>query len=252
MISYIDTYNDLVEKQCIMKNKKHKEKQRNGLLNPNLKFSSSLNAFIPPDDDSPKMNKTDFINVVKSKYESLGKELPSDVEIEDVFDKVSSMLNNQQIDMNQFNGFFSEILEADTINDAYNNFISNLNQYQPEPEPEPPIFQNRYPPVGQEELYGFMGEDRTIRGFAGGLPIKKEFARLETERRQDESKKGRPTEAFFTGERGRPRAFELPQAPASIGQFQRPPVSQEPTSFQSNRFSALPIEGETIEASYLY
>ena len=243
MISYIDEYNDNVEKQCMIKNKKHKEKQRNGLLNPNLKFSSSLNAFIPPDDDSPKIKKTDFMNIVKNNYESLGKEPPSDVEIEDVYDKVASMLNNQQIDMNQFNGFFSEILEADTINDAYNNFISNLNQYQPEPEPEAPVFQNFYPPVGQEELYGFAG---------GGLPIEAEFARLETERRKDESQKGRPTEAFFTGERGRPHAFELPHAPASIGQFQRPPVSQEPTSFQSNRFSALPIEGETIEASYLY
>ncbi len=87
MISYIDVYNDLVEKKCIEKNKKNKEKQRNGLLNPNLKFSSSLNAFIPPDDDddSPKMNKNDFMDIVKSKYESLGKEPPSDVEMEDAF-----------------------------------------------------------------------------------------------------------------------------------------------------------------------
>ncbi len=87
MISYIDEYNDLVEKKCIEKNKKNKEKQRNGLLNPNLKFSSSLNAFIPPDDDddSPKMNKNDFMDIVKSKYESLGKEPPSDVEMEDAF-----------------------------------------------------------------------------------------------------------------------------------------------------------------------
>tara|TARA_R100000951_G_C2649888_1_gene183992 strand:+ start:3170 stop:4063 length:894 start_codon:yes stop_codon:yes gene_type:complete len=86
MISYIDEYNDNVEKQCMIKNKKHKEKQRNGLLNPNLKFSSSLNAFIPPpNSDSPKINKSDFMNIVKSKYESLGKEPPSDVEIEDAF-----------------------------------------------------------------------------------------------------------------------------------------------------------------------
>ena len=84
MISYIEQYNDLVEKECIRKNKKNKEKQRNNLLNPNLKFSSSLNAFVPPP-DSPKINKTDFVNIVKSKYESLGKEPPSDVQIENAF-----------------------------------------------------------------------------------------------------------------------------------------------------------------------
>ena len=90
MISYIDTYNDLVEKDCIMKNKKHKEKQRNDLLNPNLKFSSSLNAFVPPP-DSPKMNKNDFINIVKSSFETLGKEPPTDVEMEDAFMNLSEL-----------------------------------------------------------------------------------------------------------------------------------------------------------------
>lgn len=91
MISYIDEYNDNVEKQCIMKNKKNKEKQRNGLLNPNLKFSSSLNAFIPPDDKSPKINKSDFINIIKSSFETLGKEPPTDVEMEDAFMNLSEL-----------------------------------------------------------------------------------------------------------------------------------------------------------------
>ncbi len=116
MISYIDTYNDLVEKKCIMKNKKREEKQRNGLLNPSLKFSSSLNAFIPPDDDdSPKMNKTDFINVVKNSFETLGKQPPSDVEIEEAF------MNLSELDIEAFNR------EADRMIQIFND-ASAINE----------------------------------------------------------------------------------------------------------------------------
>jgi len=229
MISYIDEYNDLVEKKCIMKNKKREEKERNGLLNPNLKFSSSLNAFIPPPDDSSKMNKNDFINVVKSKYESLGKEPPTDVEIEDIFDKVGSMLNNQQIDMNQFNGFFSEILEANTINDAFNNFISNLNQYEMT-EPEPPVFQNIYPPPGQEAIYGFSEGTFLKRD---GEENKTLLRKQEMERRRNEKEEGRK----FT-----PNQRAQVKLPSLLGQFQRPDEPTEPTSYQSNPFEALNIE----------
>jgi len=190
MISYIDEYNDLVEKECIIKNKKKKEKLRNGLLNPNLKFSSSLNAFIPPpddDDDSPKMNKNDFINVVKSKYESLGKELPSDVEIEDVFDKVNSMLNNQQIDMNHYISFMKKVNGFDNVNDAFNHFISNLDEYK---------FINEYPPVGQEAIYGFSEGTFLKRD---GEKNKTLLQKEEMERRRNEKEFG----SKFGGQRAK-------------------------------------------------
>ena len=104
MISYIDEYNDNVEKQCIIKNNKNKKKQRNGLLNPNLKFSSSLNAFIPPpNSDSPKINKSDFINIMKSSFKTLGKDPPADEELEDIF------MNMSELDILEFNNNLTEI-----------------------------------------------------------------------------------------------------------------------------------------------
>ncbi len=104
MISYIDEYNDNVEKQCIIKNNKNKKKQRNGLLNPNLKFSSSLNAFIPPpNSDSPKINKSDFINIIKSSFKTLGKDPPADEELEDIF------MNMSELDILEFNNNLTEI-----------------------------------------------------------------------------------------------------------------------------------------------
>jgi hypothetical protein len=119
MESYIDEYNNLVDKKCKEQLKIKKNKSVKDILNGNAKYIKDLNAYVV----EPTLTKKQFMNGIKNVYNYLGKSFPREPVFEDIYEKVFNTFTFEQfmefMDLAQFGGFSS-------LDDAYKSFIDDL------------------------------------------------------------------------------------------------------------------------------
>lgn len=116
--SYIDEYNDLVDKKCNEKILAKKNKIKQNVMSSNLVFNKNLNAFITP----KLMTEKQFMSSVKNLFKYLGQSIPTEPVLEDLYEKVFNLYSLEQFmefsDLVEFGGFNS-------LNEAYNAFLKN-------------------------------------------------------------------------------------------------------------------------------
>lgn len=119
MNSYIDEYNNLVDKKCKEQMKVKKDKSINDLLSGKTKYNKEFNAYVAIE----PITKKQFIINIKNAYKYLGQSIPKDVELEDIYAKVFNTFSMDEfiqfMDIVQFGGH-------STLNDAYRAFLDEL------------------------------------------------------------------------------------------------------------------------------
>ena len=208
--SYIDEYNDLVDKKCNEKILLKKKNIKQNVMSSNLVFDKNLNAFITP----KLMTEKQFMSSVKNLFKYLGQSIPAEPVLEDLYQKVFNLYSLEQFmefsDLVEFGGF-------NNLNDAYNAFLKN-NESQDVvtitddltersnnllEEIQEQTFSQIYPPVGFERDYGFVPSGRREE-----MPVSTR-QQAERERRGKEIMEtpGRPVSManIYSAERGRPR-----------------------------------------------
>jgi hypothetical protein len=237
MDSYIDQYNEFVEKKCKDQSVKNKIKSYRDYLAENRVYSKELGGTIA----QPLLTQKQFKNIIKNAYIFLNQQIPTQSELEDLYTKAFNTFTFEE-----FNEFMDTLQFGDfnNIQDAYKSFTQELRNREriateplevttdgsipssipssafSAPTPSPieidedlsvtigDVFTNIYPPVGQETQFGFskMGRANEMS--------ESMRSQQETLRRQQELKEsgGRaiPQQATLTGQRGRPLQFDLP------------------------------------------
>lgn len=119
METYIDQYNNLVDKKCKEQIKVKKNKSVKDILSGNAKYIKDLNAYVVPE----TLTKKQFMNGVKNVFKYVGKSEPKEVVLEDIYEKVFNSFSfeefSQFMDLAQFGGYA-------TLNEAYNAFLDEL------------------------------------------------------------------------------------------------------------------------------
>ncbi len=119
MNSYIDEYNNLVEKKCKEQIKVKKNKSINDMLSGKTKYNKEFNAYVAVE----PITKKQFIINIKNAYKYLGQSVPKEVELEDIYAKVFNTFSMDEfmqfMDIVQFGGHT-------TLNDAYRAFLDEL------------------------------------------------------------------------------------------------------------------------------
>ncbi len=119
MNSYIDEYNNLVDKKCKEQMKVKKDKSINDLLSGKTKYNKEFNAYVAIE----PITKKQFIINIKNAYKYLGQSVPKEVELEDIYAKVFNTFSMDEfmqfMDIVQFGGHT-------TLNDAYRAFLDEL------------------------------------------------------------------------------------------------------------------------------
>jgi len=119
MNSYIDEYNNLVDKKCKEQMKVKKDKSINDLLSGKTKYNKEFNAYVAIE----PITKKQFIINIKNAYKYLGQSIPKEVELEDIYAKVFNTFSMDEfmqfMDIVQFGGHT-------TLNDAYRAFLDEL------------------------------------------------------------------------------------------------------------------------------
>jgi len=222
--SYIDEYNDLVDKKCNEKILAKKNKIKQNVMSSNLVFNKNLNAFITP----KLMTEKQFMSSVKNLFKYLGQSIPTEPVLEDLYEKVFNLYSLEQFmefsDLVEFGGFNSlneaynaflknnESQEVITINDDLNERSNNLLE-----EIQEQSFSQIYPPVGSERDYGFAPSGRNQEM---SITAREQSER---ERRAKEvmDTTGRPVSManIFSAERGRPTETIID----SLSQIYTPP-----------------------------
>lgn len=209
MDSVINDYNNVVKMKCEERMRMKKIKTNRDYLAPNRVFNKELGGIVAP----KKLTEKQFKNVIKNAYQYLGESIPSEPQLEDLYEKAFNTYTfeefNEFMDMVQFGNF-------DNIQDAYKSFTRELSerdralQMSIKPSQVAPIeieedisvtpeFFQYYPPVGAEAEYGFAPIGEITEGA---------LQREEVLRRQAEFEAGGrpvPQQQTFTGQRGRPR-----------------------------------------------
>jgi len=236
MFSFVDQYNEFVQKKCKEQSVKNKVKSYRDYLAENRVYSKDLGGTI----SQPLLTERQFKNVIKNAYIYLNQKIPTQPELEDLYAKAFNTYTfeefNEFMDMLQTGDF-------DNIQDAYKSFTQELRNREriatepfelssdgsipssipssafSAPTPSPieieedlsvtigDVFTNIYPPVGQETQFGFsrMGKKAEMS--------ESMRSQQETLRRQQELKEGGrpvPEQATLSGQRGRPLQFDLP------------------------------------------
>jgi hypothetical protein len=228
MFSFVNQYNEFVEKKCKEQSVKNKVKSYRDYLAENRVYSKELGGTIA----QPILTERQFKNFIKNAYTYLNQKIPTEPELEDLYAKSFNTFTFEE-----FNEFMDTLQfgEFNNIQDAYKSFTQELRNREliateplevstdgsiassipssafSAPTPSPieidedlsvtigDVFTNIYPPVGQETEYGFsvMGRDNemseTMRFTKMGK--KKEMSEYmrsqqETLRRQEELKEG--------------------------------------------------------------
>lgn len=119
MNSYIDEYNNLVDKKCKEQMKVKKDKSINDLLSGKTKYNKEFNAYVAIE----PISKKQFIINIKNAYKYLGQSIPKDVELEDIYAKVFNTFS-----MDEFMQFMNIVQFGGhaTLNDAYRSFLDEL------------------------------------------------------------------------------------------------------------------------------
>ena len=232
MYSFVNEYNEFVEKKCKKQSIKNKIKSYRDYLAENRVYSKELGGTIA----QPLLTERQFKNVIKNAYINLDQRIPTESELEDLYVKSYSIFTFEE-----FNEFMDTLQfgEFNNIQDAYKSFTQELRNREliateplegtsdgsipssafSAPMPSPieieedlsvtigDVFTNIYPPVGQETQFGFsrMGRANEMS--------ESMRSQQETLRRQQELKEGGraiPQQATLTGQRGRPLQFDLP------------------------------------------
>ncbi len=119
MNSYIDEYNNLVDKKCKEQIKVKKNKSINDMLSGKTKYNKEFNAYVAVE----PITKKQFIINIKNAYKYLGQSVPKEVELEDIYAKVFNTFSMDEfmqfMDIVQFGGHT-------TLNDAYRAFLDEL------------------------------------------------------------------------------------------------------------------------------
>lgn len=119
MNSYIDEYNNLVDKKCKEQMKVKKDKSINDLLSGKTKYNKEFNAYVAIE----PITKKQFIINIKNAYKYLGQSVPKEVELEDIYAKVFNTFSMDEfmqfMDIVQFGGHT-------TLNNAYRAFLDEL------------------------------------------------------------------------------------------------------------------------------
>jgi len=232
MDSYIDQYNEIVEKKCKEQSVRNKIKSYRDYLAENRVYSKELGGTVA----QPLLTQKQFKNVIKNAYINLDQRIPTESELEDLYVKSYSIFTFEE-----FNEFMDTLQfgEFNNIQDAYKSFTQELRNREliateplegtsdgsnpssafSAPTPSPieieedlsvtidDVFTNIYPPVGQETQFGFTKMGRTAE------MSETMRSQQETVRRQQELKDSErpvPQQATLTGQRGRPLQFDLP------------------------------------------
>jgi hypothetical protein len=207
--SYIDEYNDLVDKKCNEKILLKKKNIKQNVMSSNLVFDKNLNAFITP----KLLTEKQFMSSVKNLFKYLGQSIPAEPVLEDLYQKVFNLYSLEQFmefsDLVQFGGF-------NNLTEAYNAFLKNnesqeVTEFRDDltersnnllEEIEEQSFSQIYPPVGSERDYGFAASGKSQE-----MSITTR-ERAERERRGKEVMEtpGRPISManIYSAERGRP------------------------------------------------
>lgn len=236
MFSFVDQYNEFVEKKCKEQSVKNKVKSYRDYLAENRVYSKELGGTIA----QPLLTERQFKNVIKNAYTYLNQKIPTEPELEDLYAKSFNTFTFQE-----FNEFMDllQFGEFNNIQDAYKSFTQELRNREliateplevstdgsivssipssafSAPTPSPieidedlsvtigDVFTNIYPPIGQETQFGFsrMGKKAEMS--------ESMRSQQETLRRQQELKEGGrpvPEQATLSGQRGRPLQFDLP------------------------------------------
>lgn len=236
MFSFVNQYNEFVEKKCKEQSVKNKVKSYRDYLAENRVYSKELGGTIA----QPILTERQFKNVIKNAYIYLNQKIPTEPELEDLYAKSFNTFTFEE-----FNEFMDTLQfgEFNNIQDAYKSFTQELRNREliateplevstdssipssipssafSAPTPSPieieedlsvtigDVYTNIYPPVGQEKQFGFskMGRANEMS--------ESMRSQQETLRRQQELKEGRrpvPQQATLTGQRGRPLQFDLP------------------------------------------
>ena len=119
MNSYIDEYNDLVDKKCKEQMKIKKDKSINNMLSGKTKYNKEFNAYVAIE----PITKKQFIINIKNAYKYLGQSIPKEVELEDIYAKVFNTFS-----MDEFMEFMNIVQYGGhaTLNDAYRAFLDEL------------------------------------------------------------------------------------------------------------------------------
>jgi len=119
MNSYIDEYNNLVDKKCKEQMKVKKDKSINDLLSGKTKYNKEFNAYVAIE----PITKKQFIINIKNAYKYLGQSVPKEVELEDIYAKVFNTFS-----MDEFMQFMNIVQFGGhaTLNDAYRAFLDEL------------------------------------------------------------------------------------------------------------------------------
>ena len=119
MNSYIDEYNNLVDKKCKEQMKVKKDKSINDLLSGKTKYNKEFNAYVAIE----PITKKQFIINIKNAYKYLGQSIPKEVELEDIYAKVFNTFS-----MDEFMEFMNIVQYGGhaTLNDAYRAFLDEL------------------------------------------------------------------------------------------------------------------------------
>ena len=217
MFSFVNQYNEFVEKKCKEQSVKNKVKSYRDYLAENRVYSKELGGTIA----QPILTERQFKNVIKNAYIYLNQKIPTESELEDLYAKayntyIQDAYKSFTQELRNRERIATEPLEVNSDGSIASSIPSSAFSA---PTPAPieidedlsvtigDVFTNIYPPVGQETEYGFSGMGRdnemseTMR------------SQQETLRRQEELKEGRrpvPQQATLTGQRGRPLKFDLP------------------------------------------
>lgn len=222
--SYIDEYNDLVDKKCNERLLAKKNKIKQNVMSSNLVFDKNLNAFITP----KLISKNEFMNNVKNVFQYLGQSIPSEPVLEDLYEKVFNLYTLEQFmeftDLVEFGGFnnlteaYNAFLKGNesqdviTINDDLNERSNNLLE-----EIQEQTFSQIYPPVGSERDYGFAPSGRREEMSLSS----REQAERQRRGKEVMETTGRPVSManIYSAERGRPTETIL----ESLSQITVPP-----------------------------
>lgn len=119
MNSYIDEYNNLVDKKCKEQIKVKKDKSINDMISGKTKYNKEFNAYVAIE----PITKKQFIINIKNAYKYLGQSVPKEVQLEDIYAKVFNTFSMDEfmqfMDIVQFGGHT-------TLNDAYRAFLDEL------------------------------------------------------------------------------------------------------------------------------
>ena len=232
MFSFVNEYNEFVEKKCKEQSVRNEIKSYRDYLAENRVYSKELGGTVA----QPLLTQKQFKNVIKNAYINLDQRIPTESELEDLYAKSFNTFTFQE-----FNEFMDSLQfgEFNNIQDAYKAFTQELRNREliateplegtsdgsipssafSAPTPSPieieedlsvtidDVFTNIYPPVGQETQFGFTKMGRTAE------MSETMRSQQETVRRQQELKDSErpvPQQATLTGQRGRPLQFDLP------------------------------------------